>query len=282
MRIAFLGPEGTFSEEALNASAGAGHEHVPLGSIYETIMAVHERTADRAIVPIENSLEGSVSTTLDTLAFDARDVHIVREVALPIRNRLIARAALPLEQVRRVISHPQAKAQCSRFLRERLPQAELVAADSTADAVRQVAATDRDWAALGTALSAELYGCTVLAEGIDDSEENRTRFVYLSPQAEADPAGPEAGAPDRPWKTSIVCAIARDRPGALLEILRQLADRDVNLTKLESRPAKTGLGAYVFFMDIEGGAHERAVAAALEALHEPLTSLRVLGSYQVG
>lgn len=282
MQIAFLGPEGTFTQEALETSAPAGHEHVAVSSIFEVIMAVHGGAIERGLVPIENSLEGSVNTTLDTLAFDAPDVHILREIELPIRHRLLAARPVALDEVERVLSHPHAKAQCARFLRERLPQAELVAANSTAEAVRQVAAADGAQAAIGTALAAKLYGATLLADEIGDAPENRTRFVYLARAAEPDPEGPEGDEQGRPWKTTIVCGIASDRPGALLEILQEFALHAVNLTKLESRPAKTGLGAYVFFMDLEGRRTDGPVDAALQGLEGKLSELRILGSYPVG
>ena len=180
MRIAFLGPEGTFSEEALLDSVDRAEvEPVPLPTIYDCVLAVQEQQVELAFVPIENSLEGSVSATLDALVFETDEVAIAGEVVHPIQHSLIARGELPLDAIERVVSHPQANAQCARFLRERLAGAKVAAAPSTADAVRMVAETEAPWAALGTRLSAELYGCRVLLGGVEDHPENETRFVWL-------------------------------------------------------------------------------------------------------
>lgn len=275
MKVAFLGPEGTFSQQALEATIYFDAERLSCSTIYDAVHAVQSQAADRAFVPIENSIEGSVNATLDALAFDAPDVCIAREITYPIRHRLIAARQLGLDEITRVITHPHARAQCARFLRERLGHAKLVATNSTAEAVQFVSQSKQPWAALGTELSAEIYNCQVLLDEIEDHEDNRTRFVYLSYQ-QADASEAPAGAP---WKTSIVCGIGDDHPGALLEILEQFASREINLTKIESRPAKTGLGAYVFFIDMEGSASDNRTSEALTALGQSLQRLRVLGSY---
>ncbi|MGI8595831.1 MAG: prephenate dehydratase [Thermoleophilaceae bacterium] len=273
MRVGFLGPAGTFTEEALRASAPGPVEEVPYATVHEAIMAVQDGHADRAVVPIENSLEGSVTATLDALAADAADVRIVLEVVRPITHCLIGRAGTGLDEVRRVVSHPQAIAQCEGFLRARLPAAEVTPATSTAEAVRTVADSTEPWAALGSRLAAELYGAPVLAEGVEDRPGNETRFVWLAPAAAA-AAAPEA------TKTSIVFLGPGDRtPGALVGVLRELSGRAINLTKIESRPRRLGLGHYLFFLDLDGGEHDPPVAAALEALAGRVESLRVLGSY---
>lgn len=276
MRVAFLGPQGTFSEEALSATSTANAEHVAHSTIYECVLAVERGETEAAFVPIENSLEGPVNATLDALTFDAPNVEIVREIVQPIHHYLIAVSKLPLDQIERVISLPYAKAQCRNFISKNLAGAELVAASSTADAVRTVSKADRPWAAIGTKLAAEIYSCQVIAERIEDSSENRTRFVYLERKGRT-PAL-EKGAD---WKTSIAVSIAADHPGALLEILQVFADHDINLTKIESRPAKTGLGAYIFFIDLEGAKEDVIVAAGLEELKPLIKELRVLGSYPV-
>jgi prephenate dehydratase len=274
VRVAFLGPAGTFTEEALRASAPAGVEEVPYPSVYETVMAVQEGQADRAVVPIENSLEGGVAATLDALATDADRVRIAAEVVLPVHHCLVAARELDLTEVERVISHPQATAQCARFLRERLPSAERVSAGSTAEAVRQVRDANGPWAALGSRLSAELYDCRLLAEDVEDHAGNLTRFVWLAPAGEA------AEPVDTPAKTSIVFWGAGDEsPGWLVAVLGELADREVNLTRIESRPRRVRLGHYMFFADLEGAEHEEAVSGALEALRGRVQELRVLGSY---
>jgi prephenate dehydratase len=275
VKIAFLGPEGTFSEEALfTAIDRAEVEAVPLPTIYDCVTAVQEAHVERAFVPIENSLEGSVSATLDTLVFETDEVEIVGEVIHPVRHSLIAREPFALEQIERVVSHPQANAQCARFLRERLGRAEVVAAPSTADAVRIVAEADRPWAALGTRLSAELNDCQVLLEGVEDHPENETRFVWLA-QKLSNAGKTLAG----PAKTSAVFWGMPDAPGALVQVLRAFADRGVNLSKIESRPLKQGLGRYMFFVDMEGALEDEDVAAALGSVGAQVDTVRVLGSY---
>jgi prephenate dehydratase len=276
MRVAYLGPAGTFTEEALRASAPGPVEEVPYPSIYETVMAVHDGETDMAVVPIENSLEGTVTTTLDTLVTEADDVRIAKEFVLPVRHNLIARDEIPLERIERVLSHPQATPQCTRFLRERLPHAERASAGSTAEAVRTVAEAREPWAAIGSRLAAELYGAAVLAEGIEDESGNETRFVWLARQGH-EPLGDAT-------KTSIVFWGFNDvSPGALVAVLTELSSRDINLTKIESRPRRVGgLGHYMFFADLEGSAADEHVAEALAALAQRVRAMKVLGSYPAG
>ncbi len=289
MRAGYFGPEGTFTQEALLAASARGDrgaaeaalELIALPTIYDTVMAVHSGEVERALVPIENSLEGSVNATLDALAMETEDVGILGEVVHPIRHCLIARTELELEQIEVVISHPQASAQCARFIRTRLPGAEVMVGTSTAEAVRQVASHDGPWAALGNRLAAERYGCHVLRAGVEDVADNETRFVWLGPVG-APPGGPAdlGREPLGPWKTAIVFwGIGSEAPGWLVRCLSELADRDVNLTRIESRPRKQGLGRYMFFADLEGRDSEPHVAAALEALRGHVETLRVLGSY---
>ena len=273
MRVAYLGPAGTHTEEALRVSAPEPVEEVPHASVVEAIDALIEGAVDRAVVPIENSLEGSVAATLDALAEQADRVRIAAEVVHPIHHCAVAADELPLERAARVLSHPQATAQCARFLRERVPRAERVAAASTADAVRQVKESAEPWIALGSRLSAELYGCRVLAEDVEDHPDNATRFVWLARAGEApSPAGRA--------KTSVVFWGAGDEsPGWLVSVLRELSDRDINLTKIESRPRRVRLGHYMFFADLEGAEDDPHVGEALAALGARVESLRVLGSY---
>jgi prephenate dehydratase len=273
MRVAFLGPQGTFTEEALRASAPGPVDEVAYPSIYETVMAVHDGETDMAVVPIENSLEGSVTTTLDALATEASDVQIAKEFVLPVSHNLVAASDIPLGEIERVISHPQAIPQCIRFLRERLPQAERAYAGSTAEAVRTVAESSQRWAAIGSRLAAELYGAVVLVAGIEDEHGNETRFVWLGREGH-EPLG-------EPNKTSIVFWGFNDvSPGALVDVLTELSSRDINLTKIESRPRRVGgLGHYMFFADLEGSASDPHVNDALTALAGRVQSMKVLGSY---
>jgi prephenate dehydratase len=277
MRFGYLGPPGTFSEEALRAQPLAPEaELVPFPSIHETVMAVEGGSVDRALVPIENALEGGVPATLDALAVDASEVAIVGEAVLAIRNCLVARGELALGAIEVVISHPQPLAQCARFLRGELAQAEVRATTSTAEAVRTVAATTAPWAAVGPRSAAERYGCRVLREGVDDDPDNATRFVWLG-RAGTEPVGADDAIG---WKTSVVFAGAGDlQPGWLVRCLSEFAFRGVNLTKIESRPRRGRLGHYLFHVDMDGRADERTVADAVQALHAHCEVVRLLGSY---
>ncbi len=276
MRIAFLGPAGTFAEEALkDALAGEDAELVPAPTVYDAILAVESGEVDRALVPFENSIEGAVTATLDTLALETSAVTIVGEHDHPIRHNLIAREAVPLDEITAVLSHPQASAQCARFIRENLSGTEVRAAPSTADAVRQVAESDQPWAALGARSAAELYGCTVLREGVEDSPDNVTRFVWIAP-------GGTRTDGEGPWRTSLVFSeLGDDHPGALVEALLEFSSREVNLTRIESRPLRQGLGRYMFFVDLEGSTRDEVVTEAIDALRGKAESVRILGSYPV-
>lgn len=273
MRTGYLGPPGTFAEEALLA-LGTAHEPVPFPTVFDCFRAVREGEVPEALVPIENSIEGSVNQTLDQLVAARDELKIRAEIVHPVRHHLIARRDIAPGELTRVLSHPHATAQCQTYLRANTPTAEIVAANSTADAVRTVSATDEPWAAIGTLRAADLYGCRVIAQDIADTDGNSTRFVLLG----TEPA-PAVG-PGR-FRTSIICAIERDRPGALLGILQEFAMRAVNLSKLESRPTKTGLGKYVFLIDIDGSRdRDLPVAAAITALEEQgVARVSFLGSY---
>lgn len=280
MRVAYLGPTGTFSEEALAVAArGAEFEPVPRPTIHAAIEAVESDEADRAFVPFENSIEGTVRPTLDALAFETERVAIVGELDHEVRQALIVRDEIPLERIEAVISHPQATAQCARFLREQLPAAEVRAVSSTSDAVRRVSVSEQPWAALGSAAAAEPYGCVVLRRGVEDEAGNVTRFAWLAPRDAAPPEQDPAAA----WRTTLVFfELGADRPGALTEALTELSDRGINMTRIESRPRRSGLGRYLFFIDLDGRADRGIVAAGIEALRRQAETVRILGSYQVG
>jgi prephenate dehydratase len=272
-RVAYLGPAGTYSEEALRASAPRDVEEVPYPTIHEAVMAVEEGAVERAVVPIENALEGAVAVTLDTLAVEATGVRIAAEVVHPIHHCVVAARDLDLDEVTRIVSHPQATAQCERFLRERLPRAERVAAPSTADAVLSVRDAREPAVALGSRLAAELYDCVVLAADVEDHPDNATRFVWLAKAEAVGDPGPEA-------KTSVVFWGGGDQaPGWLVGVLREFSDRGVNLTRIESRPRRVRLGHYMFFADLEGAATRPPVSEALDALRGRVEEIRILGSY---
>jgi prephenate dehydratase len=277
VRIAYLGPAGTFTEDALKeALPGGEFEPLRTATIGAAILAIEGGEADRALVPFENSIEGSVRATLDALAFDARGVTIVGEHDFAVRAMLVAREEIELARVEVVLSHPQPLAQCARFLRDNLPNAELQSAESTAAAVKLVGESEAPWAAIGARAAADLYGCKILREGIEDEPNNVTRFVWIAP-AGTEPAGGER------WKTSLVFSeLGADHPGALVEALQEFSSRSVNLTRIESRPLRSELGRYMFFCDLEGQDTTQAVAEAIAALRTKAESVRILGSYPVG
>jgi prephenate dehydratase len=277
MKIAYLGPAGTFTEDALGeAIPGRGYEPVRTPTIHDAILAVERGEADRALVPIENSVEGSIRPTLDTLAFEVSTVTIVGEHDHRVRVHLVAREGVRVDDVEAVLSHPQPLAQCARFLRETFPDVELRSVSSTAAAVRMVSESSRPWAALGARAAAELYGCQLLLEGVEDSDENVTRFVWIAPQG-TEPIG------EAPWKTSLVFSeLGADHPGALVDALSEFSTRGINLTRIESRPMRRGLGRYMFFCDLEGKVDDAIVVEAIEQLGIKAESVRILGSYPVG
>jgi prephenate dehydratase len=278
VRIAFLGPAGTFTEDALREALPEGEkiEAVRMPTVHDAILAVERGEAERALVPFENSIEGSVRSTLDTLAFDAEAVTIAGEHDFRVHAHLIAREGVELNQVSAILSHPQPLAQCAGFLREQLPGVERRSVSSTAEAVRMVGESVRPWAAIGARAAADLYGCVVLREGIEDRADNVTRFVWIAP-ADTELEG------EGPWRTSLVFSeLGADHPGALVEALQEFSSRGINLSRIESRPLRQGLGRYMFFCDLEGGAGDPAISEALASLRQKAESVRILGSYPTG
>ena len=272
-RVAYLGPPGTFTEEALLSQADlADAELVGLRSMPEVLAATSAGDVDMGFVALENSIEGSVTLVLDQLVFD-HELFIQREVVLTIRQNLLAPPGVTLADVKRVVSFPVASAQCRKFFATRLPDVEIVAANSTAGAVQEVAEhRPPGTAALGAALAAKLYGLEVLAADVEDSpDNNQTRFVLVAPAAIPAPTGHD--------KTSIVCFQRDDHPGSLHAILGQFTARNINLTKLESRPTKHSLGDYCFVIDLEGHVDDEVVADCLRDLRVQLATVKFLGSY---
>jgi prephenate dehydratase len=276
VRIGFLGPEGTFTEEALLSEPDyAAGDIVPIGSLHEVLDAVVRGTVDLGFVPLENAIEGTVRDIIDSLVFDFA-LRIQREVVLDVHLHLMAPPGVELTDVERVASIPVATAQCRNFLVNRLPGVESVATNSTADAARLLgqgdsALTERPTAAIAPRLAAKLYGLEILVEDIEDHPENQTRFVSLAPSGIPAPTGHD--------RTSIACFQSADHPGSLHGILGQFAARNINLTKLESRPTKKALGEYCFIIDFEGHIADAVTSACLRDLHASLAGVKFLGSY---
>jgi len=270
--IAFLGPAGTFTEEALFTQPDyASATVLPVGGLPEVLDAVHTGSADLAFVPIENSIEGTVNAIVDSLVFDV-DLLIQREVILDVHMQLMAPPGSAMASITRVLSLPHASGQCRRFLADHLPDAEVVPTNSTAEAARIVGEDRRrDTAALAPRLAAQLYDLDILASAVEDHPDNQTRFVALAPTGIPGPTGHD--------KTSIVCFQREDRPGSLHAILSEFAARSINLTKLESRPTKRGLGDYCFLIDLSGHVAHEVVADCLRVLHAELAGVKFLGSY---
>jgi prephenate dehydratase len=271
-RIGFLGPPGTFTEQALLSQDDlAAMDLVPLASIPDVLAATEAGEVDLGFVPVENAIEGTVNVTLDTLAFDM-SLLVQREVVLTIDLHLLVRPGTKLEDVHTVVSMPMATAQVRGYLGRELPKITTVAANSTAEAARLVAADGGEgMAAVGPSHAAELYGLDVLAAGIEDHPDNATRFVVVAPHGVPAPTGHD--------KTTIVCFQRVDQPGSLLAMLQEFAARAINLSKLESRPTKKGLGDYCFIIDLEGHVADELVADCLRDLKAKTLDVKFLGSY---
>jgi len=281
-----LGPAGTFTDlaahlylERLGCPEGVKLRY--LDSIADVLLAVDSGAVPSGILPIENSLEGSVSIALDMMMHEV-DVRITDEIICPISHCLLSSSSYQLPDIRVVISHQQAIAQCRRFLRTCLSHAQVKTVPSTAQAAAAVLGGGSGLAAIGAARAAHQYGLTIIAENIQDRWDNVTRFVII----EKSPGAVEAYPPDSavasiraPGKTSLVFTTLTDGPGVLYRVLGEFASRDINLTKIESRPAKRQLGEYVFFIDIEGYCWEPPVSEALAAVRAQTGLLKILGSY---
>ncbi|MYB73594.1 MAG: prephenate dehydratase [Acidimicrobiia bacterium] len=270
--VAYLGPPGTFTEEALLTQPDLAEvEHLLCRSIPEVLEAAATGRVDLGLTAIENSIEGTVNVALDALIFE-HDLLIQREVVIDVRLHLLGILGASMDKIQRVISFPVATAQCRRYLTDNLPHAEEVAANSTAAAARDLAISqDVAAAAIGTALSKEIYGLELVATDIEDHPENQTRFVAVSKSGVPAPTGHD--------KTSIVVFQRADRSGSLMGILAEFAARSINLTKLESRPTKKALGDYCFLIDLEGHVADQLVAYCLTSIVAKHGEVKFLGSY---
>ena len=266
--VAYLGPQGTFSEEAARLFAPES-ERLPYPSIRDAAMAAESRETDEAVLPIENSIEGAVNMTLDYLIHDST-LSIVGELVLPIRQCLIVTEGSRREDIETIRSHPQALAQCRRFLERNFSNAKLIASISTAGAVEEALNEGRTSAAIGNRRAADLFGASVLESGIEDNPNNMTRFVAIGRNS------PPASGDD---KTSICFGFDSDAPGQLYGVLGEFADREINLAKIESRPTRHELGRYVFLVDLLGHQQDQRVRDTIEAVDRRVSQLRVFGSY---
>ena len=272
-RLAYFGPPGTNSEEAAiayDARTGSGRTLIPFPTITSVGVAVESGTADEGVMPIENSLEGAVTETLDLLIHTPKPLFIRDEIVLLIDHYLLSRADVQADDVHVITSIPQALSQCRGFIERAFPEARIEAALSTAAAVEEVMSRD-DAAAIGSKRAGELYGASVLASGIQDRSPNHTRFVVVSGQ-DHEPTGDD--------RTSLAFAFeSEDRPGQLVAALLEFAKRGINLSKIESRPSKERLGTYIFLVDIAGHRKDADVAEALATVDAQCSFFKVLGSY---
>jgi prephenate dehydratase len=275
-RIAYLGPRGTFSEEALRSQLDlVDLEHVATTTIPDAIALVAAGDVDAAFVPFENSIEGSVNLTLDHLVFDV-ELRIQREVVLEVHMDLLARTGETMASIERILSFPFATAQVRGYLAKRLDGVPIEATNSTAEGARLLGEDGFDGAhtaAVAPPLTAAIYGLEVLAHAIEDHQGNETRFLLVTRDGVPEPTGRD--------RTTIACFQRRDRPGSLYEILGAFASRSINLTRIESRPTRQGLGDYCFVIEFEGHVRDETVGAALSDLYASGVKLKFLGSYPV-
>lgn len=275
-KLAFLGPRGTFTEEAARAlTIGQSLSLVPYPSIIEVLDAVSKDEVTYGVVPMENSIEGTVNSTLDWLIHEV-ELPILAELALPItQNLLVAKKeqTVALSEIKRVLSHPQAIAQSHNFLRENLPEAAIEYVNSTALAAKMVSENpDEPWAAVGTRLNVEIYPLDFAREQIQDYSNNYTRFVLVGKEMLDLPASPKE-------KTTILVTLPEDFPGALYQVLAAFAWRKVNLSRIESRPTKKALGSYFFVIDIEQKMDEVLLPGAFAEIEAIGCQVRQLGTY---
>lgn len=270
-KIAYLGPPGTFTEEALDKFIKdiSQVKKISFPTVADVIRSVDRGEADEGLVPMENSIEGSVNITQDILAFES-EAKIIGEVTIPVKHSLIGKKKIKLDNIKKVISHPHATAQCRKFLSTNLKGAEVIAANSTAEAVKILKEENDDIAAIGTKTAAKIYDLEIIENDIEDNKDNKTRFVFIGNSIQ-----PKTGND----KTSIVCFLKEDRPGSLYNILKEFAFRNINLTRLESRPAKKNLGDYVFMIDLDGHLHDENIFEAIEVLRKGVYLVKILGSY---
>ena len=269
--LGYLGPEGTFSHQAALEWSDGQCELKQYHSMPALISAVDSGEIEKAIVPIENSIEGSVNSTTDTLALEA-DVYITDEYILPIRENLLVKKGAKAEDIKTIISHPQPLGQCSKMLKEEFPFAETESSASTSAAAQRAAESDGSIACIGSKASAELYGLDILKADCADEQRNYTRFVIIEKHAGKKVTGHD--------KTSIAFTL-ENKPGALYAALKLFADASINMVKIESRPLKDELGKYIFLIDVEGNIDDANIYFALENVRKHTEYYKFLGSYEM-
>ncbi len=277
--VGILGPKGTHSEEAALWLKKFLHEdwHIEIcADIFDVLTGVKERKLDAGLVPVENSLEGSINITLDTLA-RSDTLTIARELVWPVKNFLMTKPLADLNSVKKIFSHAQPLAQCRKFLQKNFPDAEIISTTSTARAAELVAAADENFAAICTERAGKLHALTIAAKNIQDNPNNFTRFFEIHYR-------PRDAAPIETFdgdKVLIICQIDGSRAGSLCEVLNEFAKRGVNMTRIESRPARTILGAYIFFFDLETDAGDDALRESIRAVYDKSIWLKNLGVFPV-
>ncbi len=279
-KIGFLGPEGTFTQQAAQQLVPKECcTLLPYPSIADVLLSADQGEIDGAVVPIENSIEGSVNLTVDFLANQV-DLGIVKEVVVPISHSLLVSPGTKLHQIRKIFSHPQALAQCHQYMREYFPHIETESVNSTAKAAQMVQeAGSHEFAAIGTVLAADIYDLTILAANIQDRTNNNTRFVFAAKNWRD--LLEFVKTETEPWKIATMITLGKDYPGALYEVLRSFAQEEINLTKIESRPTKRQLGTYYFLIDFYGELHDPRVQRAFAGIEKTGSALRILGNYQL-
>ncbi len=273
MKLGYLGPEGTFSFEAARSYASgidANAELIPYPTLHDVLFACDREHIDAAIVPVENSIEGTIGVVQDMLVKEV-DLKVKDEFVLAVDNSLLSVKGAFVSGIKKVLSHPQPLEQCRNWIRKNLPEAVLRSTTSTSEAAKEVSvAKDTSSASIGSASLASIYGLEVLVKDINDYPDNETRFIVVA-KADSKQTGTD--------KTSVVFSILSDRPGGLYGILAEFAKRKINLTKIESRPSKKALGDYFFFVDMEGHRTDKQIADALADMSNKVAFIKILGSY---
>lgn len=275
-KIAYLGPEGTFSQKAAKLyikREGINADLIAFPTFHDVLYAVDREEVDEAIVPVENSTEGTIGVVQDMLVKEV-DLKINGEIVLAVHNCLLAKKDIPLKEIEEVISHTQPLEHCRGWIRKHLPHAKITPASSTADAAKRAAASSNEKiCTIGSDELADIYGLKILVKDVNDYKDNVTRFIILA-KSDAKPTGSD--------KTSIVFSAIADKPGGLYAILGEFSQKGINLTKIESRPSKKALGDYFFFVDIEGHRKDKNITQALSDIVNKVSFLKVLGSYPKG